>query len=522
MAKAKVIEFYNGRYKGSLDEKTCNQIDSLLELGAKGGSVTELRNVVYDIKAEVDNIIQGRGYYKVEKSNYLGELRNEQTIGVALMYYAKSCLLGDSVGLGKTVEIAGLCNLLQMDAEQQNKEFKYIFLTKGSIVKQVREEMVRFTGEYVELLQDGGVKSVEKMKSYFEGVDDMMYSIVGPHSLLKQSVFASWLKKLSDNGTFPYELLVIDESSFLGGASTNEVVKAFKVISKFFKRVIFLNATPFGNNLLKFFNQLNLIDNKMLPTKQSFEKEYVIYDYRGMYPRPSGKYRNSDKFMNLVGYRYFARTRREKGAEMRNCKGEIVLSSLSLRQKELMRKTEMFRFVYDCPTYLDSSISFTEDNVPKLASLRGILEKECKNEAVLMYVYNKETQKCISEWLSSKGYTNRVLNGDTKAKERFTIIDEFKEKKFQVLLTNVQEGLNFGKCNYCIFYSFDSDPSKMIQFEGRTTRDFHIENKNIYILCSEGKEYENLLGEVRLRAKATKEFTNTDLSLVLDILTGKK
>ena len=86
------------------------------------------------------------------------------------------------------------------------------------------------------------------------------------------------------------------------------------------------------------------------------------------------------------------------------------------------------------------------------------------------------------------------------------------------MLTNVQKGLNFGTCDYCIFYSFDPNPAHMIQFEGRITREFDIVGKSIYILCSMGLEYQSLIKTVKQRTQATTEFTNTDLSVVVDIL----
>jgi ERCC4-related helicase len=100
------------------------------------------------------------------------------------------------------------------------------------------------------------------------------------------------------------------------------------------------------------------------------------------------------------------------------------------------------------------------------------------------------------------------------------IIQGFKNKEYQILITSVQKGLNFGDCNYCIFYGFDPNPSSMIQFEGRTTRSFDIIGKNVYILCSMGKEYKQLHAKLRSRTVATTEMSKTDLSVVLSILLG--
>ena len=244
-------------------------------------------------------------------------------------------------------------------------------------------------------------------------------------------------------------------------------------------------------------------------------------DYRGMYPKPTGKYKNQDNFKHLIAYRYFARTRRDKGAFMEGCDGKVVVSELSKIQKDLLNKSQLNRVIYDCPSHIDPSIEFNEENVPKLGSLKELLKNDCSEaDTIIMFVHFKEAQKHLSQWFSSQGYSNRVLNGDTSMEDRKAIISGFKNQEFRVLITNVQKGLNFGDCNYCIFYSFDTNPSNMIQFEGRITRDFNIIGKHIYILCSRGQELKTFNEIIRQRAKATSDFTNTDLSVIMSILLG--
>lgn len=524
MGREKIVEYYNDRYKGSLSDEQCEVIDELLELDSMNGCLTDLLHVIYNLNdSDVLQIIEDHdifGRVVTEFDKKVGTLRDEQTIGVALMYYAQNCLLGDSVGMGKTVEIAGLCNLLNAEAQNEGKDFKYIFLTEKNLTSQVRREMIKFTGEYVDLLPSGEIKPVTNFIERFDNSTDS-YSLVGSHSLITQSAFIGWLTRLHKAKTFPYDLIVIDESSFLG-SSTTEVTKTFKLIKKYFKRVIFLNATPFDTKLNIFYTQLDLLDDKLLPTKKNFQNEYVVMSYTGMYPKPTGKYKNQGQFKRLVGYRYFARTREDKGAVMKDCNGGIKVSPLSKIQKEWLSKTQMARLVYDCPCSLDPSIEFNIENVPKLGSLASLLENECADaDTILIFCHYKEPQKYLSQWLKNRGYSNRILNGDTDNKERDSIIESFKKSEFNVLITNVQKGLNFGSCNHCIFYSYDPNPSKMIQFEGRITRDFDIIGKNIYILCSAGKEYGNLTKIVRDRAKATSDFTKTDLSVVMNILLGE-
>lgn len=534
MGKAKVVTYCNDRYKGSLDDDACNKIEQVLYTDSVNEGLHDLAHLItcaYD--SEVTQLIEDMECCGVSMHDFdtttVGTLKNYQTCGVALMYFAKNCILGDSVGLGKTVETAGLYRLLCSDRKNEvqagvkvkRKNFRALMLTEKNLASQFRTEMVKFTSEYFELIPSAEKAVMDKFLDWHSIDTELDYSIVGTHGLLSNTSFLMWLEQCRTQGAgFPFDLLVVDESSCLGNTKT-QMTKNFKAISKYFDRIVFLNATPFETKLDIFYNQLNLLDPALLPTKEKFTKEYCIMDYRGMYPKATGKYKNQAQFKQLVGYRYFARTRRDKGATMEDCDGKIILSKLSAIQKEWLSKSQLHRVVYDCPNHLDPHIEFNSENVPKLASLTELFKNECSDaNSILIYVYYKEAQKYLSKWLTNKGYSNRVLNGDTSYSERLSAIDGFKRGDYKVLITNVQKGLNFGSCDYCIFYSFDPNPSKMVQFEGRTTRDFDIIGKHIYILCSDGAEYKKFNDIVRPRAKATTELTNSDISVVMNILTG--
>lgn len=520
------IEYYNGRYKGSLSDSACDALEELIALDRENGYVKDLRHIIYSMSdTDVEDLISDVELCGSELKQYerpRGTLRDYQTIAVAYGYYAGNFILGDEVGTGKTVETAGLINLLKIEYAKKNKDFKYLVLTEKSLSKQMRSELVKYTGEFVQRIPSGEADDLDYFTSNNNYNDDIKYSVVGTHALLKAPKFIAWLEQCRSYGKgFPFDMLVIDESSVVGGKSTTKVVQGYKSISRFFKKIVFLNATPMESRLEIFYNQLNLLDNKLLPLKKNFEKEFCIMRFNGMYKIKTGKYKNQDSFRKLIGYNYFARTRHDKGAVMEGCKGAVIYSPLSSVQKDWLKKTQLNRVVFDCPSYLDPSIEFNETNVPKLGSLDELLKGECADaDSILISVYFKEAQKCLSDWLTTKGYSNRILNGDTDNASRDNIIKGFKNKEFKVLLTNVQKGLNFGNCDYCIFYSFDPNPSKMIQFEGRTTRSFDIIGKSVYVLCSEGQEKRQLNDIVRQRAQATSDFTNIGLSVIMRVLLG--
>ena len=516
------MNYQNDRYSGNMPKEQCDILESLIQIDEDNGVVGDLKHIIWSLSDDtIDQIISDYNTFGISMHDYelkYGTLFDYQTIAVCFMYYAQRCILGDSVGMGKTVTSAGVLNLLKREYTKVNKEHRYLVLTEKNLAVQFRKELVKYTAEFVELVPSGEKDVIKRFAERYGYQERITHNVVGTHALLTASGFIQWLELCRTTSGFPFDTLIIDESSDIG---RGQMANNFKELSKWFKNIYFLNATPFETQLMIFFNQLDMLDPAFLPTKTNFTKAYCIMDYTGMYPRPSGKYKNQGDFKRLIRYRYFARTRKDKGAVMVNCEGRVVLSPLSSVQKELLTKSQMHRVVFDCPSHIDPTIPFNSRTVPKLASLKKLFEEECVDaDTIIIFVYHKEAQRRLSEWLTNFGQSNRVLCGDTPNNQRVSIIEGFKNREFRVLLTNVQKGLNFGNCDHCIFYSYDTNPSTMIQFEGRITRDFNIEGKHIYILCSQGEEYNNLKTLVRNRAKATKEFTNTDLSVVLDIIVG--
>ena len=98
----------------------------------------------------------------------LNLFKNKSSFGVAFMYFAKSALLGDEVGLGKTVQCAGLVNVIANEFKKRGSEFRFCFLTEKSSIDQIRKKMVQFTGRYVKMLESGEQAVVKKYIKSFE------------------------------------------------------------------------------------------------------------------------------------------------------------------------------------------------------------------------------------------------------------------------------------------------------------------------------------------------------------------
>lgn len=516
MGRRKELTYYNGYLKGDyLTDKDCQVLDNLIALSDKNGCIEDLRHIIYDLSPdEIELIKSSKSTDFVDK--HPGKLTDAQTVGVAYMFFAKRAVLGDSVGLGKTVEVCGLCNLLSLQKEKEGVAFRFLYLTEKNLLDQTRDKIIRFTGEYIELLR-GDRRFVEKFTE--ENSDELLYSVVGAHSLINSVEFQEYLRTYKAYyGCCPFDALFIDESAIVGNTST-KTYKNAQILADDFDWIVVMNATPFESNLRTFYAQINLCDESLLPTKTVFQNLYEVRDYRWKPPRFSGKYKNVDIFKKQVRYRYLARTRKGIGATMKNCTARVIVTKLSGVQNDLLKKTSMPQMVYDAPGYFDDGIETNKYTTPKIGAVLDLLHNELKYEkSIIIYSRHKESQRGLMEAIESEGVSCEVLNGDTDWKDKNSITTRFRMGDFRVLITNVQKGLDFDNCDNCIFYSYDPNPNRMVQLEGRMTRSENIINKHVYLIVSEGKEFNRFKEVVSDRAKASDLFAGSDFSCVLSLL----
>lgn len=517
----RTLKYYNGRSIGdSLTEDDCKILDKLMYLSENNGYVEDLKHCIYNLSPMEIESIKAMGNGDMIEKN-IGTLSDSQTVGVAYMYYAKRVLMADSVGLGKTVMVCGLLNLLTLKLRKLGFSMKYLYFTEKNLVKETRDKMIKFTGEYADAIY-GTKKDVERYIS--ENRDDVNNSVVCSFSVSKNVAFQEYIKWFKDNlNTVPYDIMIVDEAGSALGNHKSDQYQTLKAIADMFDMVIIMNATPFEKDLFMMYNQLDFVDSSILPTRTAFNKKYIVYDYSNPFwyrDKTNISYKNIDELKNLIAYRCISRTRKSTGSVMEDCSAEVILSDLSPMQKVLLNETSIPNMVFDCPGYFNGGAEeSTIENTPKLRDLLALVSKFTDmGESVLIYAIYKEAQYAIQNMLFEHGISCEVMNGETPMKERQKIIDEFKYGSNRVLITNVQKGLDFDGCNYCIFYGYDPSPSKMVQFEGRMTRDYVIRGKHVYFLISRGKELTKFKDIVRRRAVASDSMVDSDFSCVMELL----
>jgi SNF2 family DNA or RNA helicase len=521
---AKDLKYYKGKYfQGNM---TDDAADAILTLISDYDSVTSLRHVITDapdyvitdIKDDAESYEKENGTLEGFSKDYseltgVGTLRDAQTIGVAFIYYAGSALLGDEVGLGKTVQVAGLCNVLRKEYENKGKEFRYLFITEKSSAGQIRDKMIQFTGEYVGLFESGEKTVVEK---YLEkNKTKRYYSSVGCHSLLNNPQF------LMDTAKRPYDLIIFDESSGVKNTSS-ELYKNCKSLFKFHQRKVLLNATPVELEIREMYNQLDLLDFDYLPNITEFNRRFTKTK-KGMFGYQPDGYKNEDEFRESITLRYIARTRAELGATYTQNEYKTILIPMSQDQKALSKKTTLHQMVTDYPTGVDRNIAYNEYTTPKLAVLFHLIDENVDSfhSQALVYCRFVKAQNEMRDMLIEKGYRTVVLNGKSKATERAAIVKGYNNGEYDIMITNVLRGIDLKTCDTCILYTIDPNPQKMVQFEGRMTRDFNIEYKSLFLLVSMGKEKKFVEDKLKLRVGASAAFSKTGKSMVLEAINSE-
>lgn len=520
---AKNFSFYEGKYyKGNLTDETCKQLVTLITgykvvESLKKSIVNLPKYMITDIKRDHQEYEKEHGslegFSKVYEKPPKGELEDYQTVGVAFMFYAGSALLGDEVGLGKTVQVAGLANVLKKLYESQNKEFRFLFLAEKSTVGQIQDKLIQFTGDYIGMLESGETTVVEDYLK--RNKDKRHYSVVGTHGLLANPLF------LTDAYKRPFDLIIVDESSILKNTSTDIYTGAVQLM-RVTERKILLNATPLEIDLMEVYNQLDLLDKDMLPTKQEVKSRYTKQK-RERYAFKTVGSKNEEEFRQAISLRYIARVRKDLGAKYSENIYRTILVPLSKEQKELKKRTSLRQMLTDFPTGVNKRVPFTPETTPKLAALLGIANEVIgiTGGRILVYCRFIEAQNGIKAILEEKGYRVSVLNGTratSSATKRKKIVDDYNNGLYDVLITNVQRGLDLQTCDACILYSIDPNPQQMVQFEGRMTRSFDVENKALYLLVAMGDEKKFVEETLKMRINTSNKFTVTGKSMVLSAI----
>lgn len=514
----KVPVMWNNMYLGDMSEPQAELIMQTRESKV----IPNLKNMLFDfpidlIQQSIDEQQSIRNIIKRDKidyTQYVAQLRDYQTVGTAFMYLSPRSIIADGCGLGKTAEVAALINWLKYKGEMS----RFLIAVETSAIGQTQAELMRFTGLYVVAMPS----EATKIRKVIEKTDwTKVDGIVIKHSTLRSDPFSKWLAlNINEEGMCSiFDTFFLDESSVIKN-DTTKMYSYTKNICQIVKRVHFMNATTFETNILDIYNQMDMMDQALLPKKWRIEQEFCTYARTSYWTKENDKakmnwrrerngYKNQAAFKESLKLVYFGRCKKDIGMDLPHIYKVYEVeptNAMSLGLEKGYRYSELL----NCPSLIpDCGIPMDRKNVPKLDRLCELIENDFSQESVMVYCFHLAAQQTIADELAKIGRKPVILNGSiTDATERYKIQQAFNNGEYDVIITNIKKSLNLYGGDVCIFYSMETNPSKSFQIASRIDRNVDDKLKTFVMLLYKGTdEYRFFTTTVKQRAKDARDLT---------------
>lgn len=510
----------NGFYVSNLSEERLAYIDSI----RNSEKIDNLKGMIFDFPPElvVRSLRENKSIRQIVKEEnidwkqYIGELRDYQTLMTAFMYMSPRSINGDYVGLGKTAEVAALINYLKMKGELT----RFCIAVEGSAFTQTTCELVKFTG--LRIIELPG--ETPKIRRVIQSVDwNNVDGIVCKHSVLKNDFFMSFLSKnVSNQGVnLVFNTLFIDESSVIKNRETKFCQYILEIL-KITPRCHLMNATPFSNSIMDIYTQLDVLDMNLLPSKSNIESKYSVWktsyfwtrNKRGeaeKHPkRDRVGYKNQDEFKRSLKYVYFGRSKKDVGKELPHNYRTLTVTPTK-DQKICIGNGYRYQEVLNCPSLIeDIGIETNRKNVPKIDLLLNIISEQYQESKVMIYVWNPKAQEAIAEELRKIGRKPAVIRGGMADLDKWEIQTEFNnvDGKYDILITNARKSLNLYGADVCILYSVESSSGLYTQICGRVDRSVDDKIRDFILLVYEDSpEFDYITSVVKARAEDSRALT---------------
>lgn len=513
----RVPVMWNDMYLGNMTEQQAQLIMRTRQMSV----IPNLKHMLMDFPLELiqQSIAENLSIREIVKrdhidySKYYGELRDYQTVGTAFMYLSPRSILADHCGLGKTSEISALINWLY----SKNEMHRFLLAVENSAVMQSVVELQRFTGLNVIALPSEAVKLRKAIeRNDWTKVD----GIVIKHSALRSDVFSKWLAlNLDEDGMCKlFDVFFLDESSVIKNQNT-KMFNYTKNICNIVKRVHMMNATAFETNIMDIYNQMEMMNEALLPKAWKIEKEFCTFNRTSYWTKENGKatmkfrhersgYKNQAKFKESLKLVYFGRSAADVGKDMPHIYKVYEVTPTN-DMCVALQNGHRYNEVLNCPSLIeDINIPMDRAHVPKLDRLCEIVENEFSGVPVMIYCFHLEAQKAIANELEKIGRKVVTLNGSCNDIERYEAQSGFNNGTYDVIVTNIKKSLNLNAGEVCIFYSMETNIAKMEQIRGRIDRHTDDKIKTFIMLLYEGTDEYRFFSEVVCqRAKDSRDLT---------------
>ena len=412
------------------------------------------------------------------------ELRPYQEEGVGwLCSHSDHLLLGDEMGLGKSVQIAAYLHFTQ--------SFPTLIVCPASLKLNWEKEINLWTKQKCQVLEGLIPYPIEEFLTTHPVVI-INYDILGRKDKAeiaqdekrikeaKKRKLPFRRKRIPARGwidilkTIPFKNIICDESQFIGKESTARTTAIVDLCRQLKKaRRIFLSGTPYTAATEQFFTTLNLISHRLFPNRWRYKMQFCDpvktpfgWDFRGL--------SNGDQLHNLV-----------KGIMLRRLKKDVM--------KDLPPKVKVIVPMKVDPVYFQQYAKIERE------LLDGVIKDEKQTYHTLrQQVYYTKIEACcvwIKEYFVSqdklvvfcyhreafRDLMNKFksiavgINGETPSNQRQGIVERFqKDKKVKLFIGQIRAagvGITLPAAPATCFIEFGDTAAEHLQGEDRVHRE---------------------------------------------------
>ncbi len=396
------------------------------------------------------------------------QLRDYQEFGFKWMkilaHYRLGGILADDMGLGKTIQSIAL---IASEIEEDKLVAPTLIVTPAALIYNWKNEFTKFAPNIVVKIITGLPEERKEMLNNLKKDDVLITS----YPLIRQDI--EFYQDIS------FDILILDEAQAIKNPST-KISKAMQQL-KANKRFA-LSGTPIENSIIELWSIFQVILPGFFPNKSAFAKT----DY--------------DKISRMVRPFILRRLKRDVLKELPDKIETVQISELTREQKEIYlgylekikkdtkesierdgfnkNRIKILAGLMRLRQICNHPALFLENYTGKSSKLEQLIELIENNLAnqqrMLIFSQFSSMLKMIRERLYQEGYSCFYIDGDTPAKERFRMAEEFNtEKSKEIFLVSLKAGgigLNLTGAETVILFDLWWNPAVEEQAAGRAHR----------------------------------------------------
>ena len=384
---------------------------------------------------EVFTDLKGFSDSNIEIPKINGELRPYQVDGVkwltTLYKYSLGGILADDMGLGKTIETIAFINTIKND--------------KPILIVSPKSLVFNWVSEFNKFAKDIPVYpiigTVEERKKIIKKIKNDKFGVF----FISYDSLRNEYENLTD---FTFDLVILDEAQFIKNmhAKKTNAVKQMNAL-----HTIALTGTPIENNI---YDLWSIFD---------FLMPHYLLDYEDF----KDSYESDEEYVKIVKNKvapFILRRRKEDVLKDLPEKYEVIMTTemsteqrklydaFRLKAKEELKSkdggshvmevlsiiTRLRQICVDPSTFVDN---FTGES-GKITMLKEIIENKLKdNHRFLIFSQFVSALNIVKEEIEKMGIKYFMITGDTSAKERLNICNEFNANEdYKIVLISLKAG----------------------------------------------------------------------------------